>query len=197
MKKSFRRITPLFFSIVLVMAFTSCAKDISADIDALLAPYQEVIDAVNAEVEPDFFIPEEDKETMYNHYKDYTLEEFEQELRESHAEALKELEGVDDYFFVDPEFFDAASGKDTTEEIDTLLAPYQEVIDAVNAELSPDFLITEDKKEAVYNHYKNYTLEEFEQELRDKHAKVSKNLEGFDGYILVGAEFVDAASGEE
>lgn len=106
---------------------------------------------------------------------------------------LKETEGLDDGLFVDPHTVDLASDR----TIDKLFAPYQAVIDALNAELSPDFLITEDKKETVYNHYKDYTLEEFEQELRDKHAHISKDSEGLDGYILVGAEFFDAASGEE
>lgn len=77
--------------------FAGCTKEKTESIDALLAPYQEVIDKVNADIEPDFCIPDDQKENVYNFYKDYTLDEFEQELRDLYADASDELTETDKY----------------------------------------------------------------------------------------------------
>lgn len=57
-----------------------------ADLDQLLAPYQEVIDRLNKENGWRISIPEDSKQQVYDYYKDYSMEEFEQELRKEMAE---------------------------------------------------------------------------------------------------------------
>ena len=55
------------------------------DLDKLLHPYQVVLDRINDEYGYGLYIPEAEKESVYEAYKDMTPEEFE-------AEILKELE---------------------------------------------------------------------------------------------------------
>lgn len=57
-----------------------------SNLDQLLEPYQEVIDRLNKENGWRISIPEGSKQQVYDYYKDYSMEEFEQELRREMAE---------------------------------------------------------------------------------------------------------------
>ena len=59
----------------------------SEKLDALLKPYQDVIDKLNAEGDYGLYIPDDQKETFYNTYKDLTPEAFEAEVRRQLEEA--------------------------------------------------------------------------------------------------------------
>lgn len=59
----------------------------------------------------------------------------------------------------------AASPNEET-SIDSLLQPYQEVIDRLNAEFGVNVYIPEDSKEDVYNNLREKSVDEFESELR-------------------------------
>lgn len=89
-----RKITGLLFSLLLIFScvLVGCGdtKNEKTEIDQLLAPYQEVIDKVNREVEPDFYIPEAEKENVYNYYKEMTTAEFEQRLWELYESTAEE-----------------------------------------------------------------------------------------------------------
>ena len=56
-------------------------------LDELLKPYQDVIDKLNAEGDYGLYIPDDQKETFYNTYKDLTPEAFEAEVRRQLEEA--------------------------------------------------------------------------------------------------------------
>ncbi len=56
------------------------------NLEQLLAPYQEVIDRLNKENGWRISIPEDSKQQVYDYYKDYSMEEFEQEMRREMAE---------------------------------------------------------------------------------------------------------------
>lgn len=56
-------------------------------LDELLKPYQDVIDKLNVEGDYGLFIPDDQKETFYNTYKDLTPEAFEAEIRRQLEEA--------------------------------------------------------------------------------------------------------------
>lgn len=93
-----RKIAAFLFSFFLisscVLAGCGDAKNEENEIDQLLVPYQEVIDKVNREIEPDFYIPEAEKENVYNYYKEMTTAEFEQRLWELYESTAEEnLEG--------------------------------------------------------------------------------------------------------
>ena len=60
----------------------------------------------------------------------------------------------------------AASTTEQISSIDSLLQPYQDVIDRLNAEFGVDVYIPDDNKEEVYNNLKGQTLVEFEEKLR-------------------------------
>lgn len=98
MNRKYIKLTALLLTVIVVaIAAVGCAKSESADIDALLSPYLEVIEKVNKDIEPDFYIPDDQKENVYNYYKNYTLEEFEAELGNLYDDAAGELEDTDDY----------------------------------------------------------------------------------------------------
>lgn len=59
----------------------------SEQLDALLKPYQDVIDKLNAEGDYGLSIPDDQKETFYNTYKELTPEAFEAEIRRQLEEA--------------------------------------------------------------------------------------------------------------
>lgn len=63
------------------------------------------------------------------------------------------------------------SGTETLPNLDQLLEPYQEVIDRLNKENGWCISIPENSKQQVYDYYKNYSMEEFEQELRKEMAE--------------------------
>ncbi len=56
------------------------------NLDQLLEPYQEVIDRLNKENGWHISIPENSKQQIYDYYKDYSMADFEQELRREMAE---------------------------------------------------------------------------------------------------------------
>ncbi len=91
-----KKVLFVLLSIVIVLSLSlsliGCsAEKVGSDIDELLAPYQEIIDKVNSEYGTDIIIPDDEKENVYNYYKDMTLEEFEETIR-------KELEIVIDEY---------------------------------------------------------------------------------------------------
>ena len=59
----------------------------SIETDNLFLPYQEVIDRLNLEFEPDIIVPYDKKMTIYEYYKDFPLEEFENALRKEYIES--------------------------------------------------------------------------------------------------------------
>jgi cell shape-determining protein MreC len=63
----------------------------------------------------------------------------------------------------------SASAAQTKPSIDDLLAPYQSVINKVNADLGSSYFILDKSKEQVYNNIKNKTPEEFEAMLRQEY----------------------------
>ncbi len=67
----------------------------------------------------------------------------------------------------------AAQEQAVTEDLETLLAPYQEVMDKVNEELGSQFAIREGYESIVYDAYQDYTLEEFEAYLRESYAEIN------------------------
>ncbi len=75
-----KKVLSITLSIILVCLSTTSVWA-SSDIDALLAPYLEVIEKVNQEVGSSIYVPEEEKEGVYNYYKDMSLEEFEQTIK--------------------------------------------------------------------------------------------------------------------
>lgn len=52
----------------------------NTSVSALLEPYIEVIEKVNAETGKHIYIPSGKEESVYNYYKDYSLKEFEDSL---------------------------------------------------------------------------------------------------------------------
>lgn len=61
-------------------------------IDDRISEYQTVLNKLNEELGSALMIPEEAKETIYNAYKDYTLEEFEEETRQKYLDAVSSLD---------------------------------------------------------------------------------------------------------
>lgn len=76
----------------------------SNDIDALLRPYQEVLDRLNEEHGYGLYIPEDKKESVYEAYKNMTPEEFETEM-------IKELE-------------EETSGRDVSNDSEIIIGDY-------------------------------------------------------------------------
>ena len=63
------------------------------NIDITLSPYRNIINEVNSQIGSTMFIPEYNKERVYNYYKNYSLEEFKESitrdynLTQEHAQA--------------------------------------------------------------------------------------------------------------
>lgn len=70
----------LMFMLILVL-ITPIYAGKTANIDELLLPYQEVIDKINAELGSTIYIPDVNKEKVYNNIKDMSPEEVEILLR--------------------------------------------------------------------------------------------------------------------
>ncbi len=83
--------------------FTANKVNIKTDIDTLLQPYQKVIDKINAESDSDidFVFPEENKERIYAAYKDMSISEFEETMREERDTVLREYEKVGAVLYID------------------------------------------------------------------------------------------------
>jgi len=77
-----KRIINIAFSLVLMLGlFIPTYAQEANNIDNLLAPYQAIIDKVNAELGSTIYIPEKNKEKVYNNIKDMSPEEVEALLR--------------------------------------------------------------------------------------------------------------------
>ena len=83
--------------------FTANKVNIKTDIDTLLQPYQKVIDKINAESDSDIDLvfPEENKEQIYAAYKDMSISEFEETMREERDTVLREYEKVGAVLYID------------------------------------------------------------------------------------------------
>ncbi|MBO4462492.1 MAG: hypothetical protein J5749_06375 [Lachnospiraceae bacterium] len=89
------------FLATLLLMFTCVSNLFSSiheekKIDDLLKPYVEVIERVNKATDREIYIPEYNKEKVYNYYKMYTLEEFEKELLESIENENERTKRLDD-----------------------------------------------------------------------------------------------------
>lgn len=86
-------------ALILVLA---CVFQVSAtgiqgntqNIDALLAPYQEIIDKVNNDIGSSYTIPRDYAEQVYNYYKDMSLDEFEETLISEYNEFISDRSTV-------------------------------------------------------------------------------------------------------
>ena len=81
----------LLFMLILSLAISGCAAKEEPDIDALLAPYQEVLDRLNEENGWTLAIPEEAQEKVYNAYKDCTPEEFGERVQQEYHQAREDV----------------------------------------------------------------------------------------------------------
>lgn len=81
----------LSFVLILSLGISGCASREEPGIDALLAPYQEVLDRLNEENGWTLAIPEEAREKVYDAYKDCTPEEFGEQVQREYLEALEDL----------------------------------------------------------------------------------------------------------
>lgn len=70
----------LSFMLILGGSIPTYAKE-TKNIDELLAPYKEVVDKVNAELGSTIYIPEGNKEKVYNKVKDMSIDEVETMLK--------------------------------------------------------------------------------------------------------------------
>lgn len=61
------------------------------NIDELLVPYQEALDEINAELGTMLVIPDDAKESVYNAYKDLTVEEFKERIKQEYLDAMEDL----------------------------------------------------------------------------------------------------------
>lgn len=80
-----KKIASIALPILLIAGLSTtafAAKE--ATIDDLLAPYQSVIDKVNAELGSAIYIPDKNKEKVYNNIKDMPPDEVERMLREEY-----------------------------------------------------------------------------------------------------------------
>ena len=106
-----------FCSSVVVFA----SEEESKSIDLLLAPYLEVIDKVNSDREVKICIPEENKERVYEYYKEYSLEEFEkviiEELNQTFYENIYDWNEENITIEEHPSFDNIAASDDTEERI--------------------------------------------------------------------------------
>ena len=90
-----KRVALVALSIVMALLcpVTAFAVELEGStIDDRISEYQTVLDKLNDELGSALMIPEEAKETVYNAYKDYTLEEFESETRQKYLDAISSLE---------------------------------------------------------------------------------------------------------
>lgn len=80
-----KRIASAILSVVLIFGLCTTASATKAKtIDELLAPYQAVIDKLNAELGLTMYIPDKNKEKVYNNIKDMSTDEFEAMLRDEY-----------------------------------------------------------------------------------------------------------------
>lgn len=79
-----KRIVTIALSFMLMLGLcipTYASAEKAKTIDELLAPYRAVIDKLNAELGSTMYIPDKNKERVYNNIKDMSLDEFETMLR--------------------------------------------------------------------------------------------------------------------
>ena len=154
------------------------AKDFREDtIDTLLVPYIEVLKKLNADIGINLFIPDDRKESVYEYYKGYSPEEFEESILNGlNCTGNDVYDDLNSNTGITVESFPAYACNNKTssidedsrrDTIDALLAPYIAVLDKVNAQTGAKLCIPDERKEDVYRYYKDYTLEEFEKSLID------------------------------
>ncbi|NLU51531.1 MAG: hypothetical protein GXX10_01525 [Clostridiaceae bacterium] len=83
-----RAIMILIIALMLGLCASASTQTVKS-IDELLAPYQAVIDKLNAELGATFHIPYENREKVYNNIKHKTPDEFEALLRQEYDEFLR------------------------------------------------------------------------------------------------------------
>lgn len=111
-----KRILSLLLAAMLCIGSSSAvfaAETDSESIEERLAPYIEVINRVNAERGAQIYIPEGEEERVYEYYKGYSLEEFEESLLNDLAQMGRPAKAVpDDDMEMSIEFFPSQdSGK--------------------------------------------------------------------------------------
>lgn len=79
-----KKIVGTILSIIFVLGLSVSAATTEENIDELLAPYKVVIDKVNTELGSAFYIPDKNKEKVYNNIKNMTPDEVEAMLREDY-----------------------------------------------------------------------------------------------------------------
>lgn len=83
----------VFCAMMFLLATPVCASTAAnVNLDELLAPYQEVLDKLNKELGTTLAIQNGAEETFYNAYKNYTLEEFENCIKQNYLDAVADLE---------------------------------------------------------------------------------------------------------
>lgn len=81
MKKIISLLTAVAIMLCIHFSLVVSATEVeNTSVSALLEPYIEVIEKVNAETGKQIYIPAGKEESVYNYYKDYSLEEFEDSL---------------------------------------------------------------------------------------------------------------------
>lgn len=81
MKKFFSLLAVLGMILCSSLSIVASAAEIEGtSVSALLEPYVEVIERVNEETGKQIYIPQGKEESVYNYYKNYSLEEFEKSL---------------------------------------------------------------------------------------------------------------------